>query len=291
MIEKTFVNRVPTYPGRVRITPVAGEENTFDMERADAATVDGTPLDKATFNSIIHSRLTGRYYEPSSQREVASTTTLTTTPIPASGWVLSGTENATNGVYVATASQSQENPSEAFDGTWSTNSGWRPVSNASNPWIAIDVGSEIILKKVRIYFVSDAWETYCTLSGSNNGTSWTEISNIKRPTTNGAIDWSFSNSTAYRHYRLSFDKTGVRLYGWEFKEYSISTYRNRYTVGAEFPSTFTAGQIVRVEIPAGASTVGVNANTLNGVTVNTILQPSKRYELRYTGSSFVAKEV
>lgn len=41
-------DRVPLYPGRVTLTPVAGQENTFDMVRADQPTQEGTPLNKAT---------------------------------------------------------------------------------------------------------------------------------------------------------------------------------------------------------------------------------------------------
>lgn len=41
-------NRVPTYPGRVTLTPVAGKANTYDMARADEPTQAGTPLNKAT---------------------------------------------------------------------------------------------------------------------------------------------------------------------------------------------------------------------------------------------------
>lgn len=39
---------MPKYPGRVTLTPVAGQENTFDMAMADEPTIDGTPLNKAT---------------------------------------------------------------------------------------------------------------------------------------------------------------------------------------------------------------------------------------------------
>ena len=42
-------DRVPLYPGRVELAPVAGQENTYDMVRADAPTQEGTPLSKATF--------------------------------------------------------------------------------------------------------------------------------------------------------------------------------------------------------------------------------------------------
>ena len=39
--------RVPGSPGRVKMTPVAGQENTFDLVRADQPTQEGTPLNKA----------------------------------------------------------------------------------------------------------------------------------------------------------------------------------------------------------------------------------------------------
>lgn len=39
-------DRVATYPGRVKLTPVAGQTNIYDMERADSPTVAGTPLNK-----------------------------------------------------------------------------------------------------------------------------------------------------------------------------------------------------------------------------------------------------
>lgn len=42
-------DRVSTYPNRWKLTPVAGTTDVFDFERADNATVDGTPLNKATF--------------------------------------------------------------------------------------------------------------------------------------------------------------------------------------------------------------------------------------------------
>ncbi|MBU5627698.1 emp24/gp25L/p24 family protein [Oscillibacter sp. MSJ-2] len=41
-------DRVPTKPGRVKLTPVSGQANTYDMVRADQPTQEGTPLGKAT---------------------------------------------------------------------------------------------------------------------------------------------------------------------------------------------------------------------------------------------------
>ena len=40
-------DRVSQYPGRVKLTPVSGQENVYDMEWADGATVAGTALNKA----------------------------------------------------------------------------------------------------------------------------------------------------------------------------------------------------------------------------------------------------
>ena len=68
MIETEFVDRVPAHPGRITLTPVTGQANTYDMARADGPTETGTPLDKATFDSMTKSRLTGRFYVPTAAR-------------------------------------------------------------------------------------------------------------------------------------------------------------------------------------------------------------------------------
>lgn len=41
-------DRVSLYPGRVKLAPVPGQENTFDLVRADQPTQEGTPLNKAS---------------------------------------------------------------------------------------------------------------------------------------------------------------------------------------------------------------------------------------------------
>lgn len=50
MIE--VVDRVPTHPGRVKLVPVEGQANTYDMQRADAPIEPGTPINKVLFDSI-----------------------------------------------------------------------------------------------------------------------------------------------------------------------------------------------------------------------------------------------
>ncbi len=44
-------DRVPTYPGRVKMTPVSGQANTYDLVRADSPVDEGTPLNKALFDN------------------------------------------------------------------------------------------------------------------------------------------------------------------------------------------------------------------------------------------------
>ena len=46
-------DRVPTYPGRVKLIPVAGQANTYDLVRADEPIEAGTPINKALFQSLL----------------------------------------------------------------------------------------------------------------------------------------------------------------------------------------------------------------------------------------------
>lgn len=48
------VDRIPTYPGRVTLTPVSGQENTYDLVRADDPIEEGTPLNKALFDQKVY---------------------------------------------------------------------------------------------------------------------------------------------------------------------------------------------------------------------------------------------
>ena len=41
-------DRVPRYPGRVKLTPVSGQANVYDMTRADSPTQEGDPINKST---------------------------------------------------------------------------------------------------------------------------------------------------------------------------------------------------------------------------------------------------
>lgn len=49
---KFILDRVPTYPGRVTLIPVAGVANTFTLTRADDPTEAGTPVNQSLLNEI-----------------------------------------------------------------------------------------------------------------------------------------------------------------------------------------------------------------------------------------------
>lgn len=53
-------DRVPLYPGRVTLTPVSGQANTFDLTRADQPTQEGTPLNKASLLKDATAALFGK---------------------------------------------------------------------------------------------------------------------------------------------------------------------------------------------------------------------------------------
>lgn len=51
MIE--VIDRIPMYPGRVKLIPVAGQANTYDLVRADEPIEPGTPINRALFQAFI----------------------------------------------------------------------------------------------------------------------------------------------------------------------------------------------------------------------------------------------
>lgn len=71
-------DRIPTYPGRVKMTPVAGQANTYDMVRADSPVQEGTPINKALFDSLgnVGDNLLLNWYfgNPVNQKGLASYT-------------------------------------------------------------------------------------------------------------------------------------------------------------------------------------------------------------------------
>ena len=67
----TMQDRVPTYPNRVILNPVAGQENTYDIVRADEPQQEGTPLNKATLLDDTTAEKLGLTGEPTVNQGIA----------------------------------------------------------------------------------------------------------------------------------------------------------------------------------------------------------------------------
>ncbi len=296
MKEVDFKDRVPTHAGRVKLTPVDGQPDTFTMTRADEPTEEGTPLDKATFESIIQSRLTGRYYVPTANPIKATSRTINANPIPTASWIESnGYKDATSGGYFVEGNSvmnSNTGTGKAFDGN--SNTYW-DTGYTGGAQVVITFSTPIVLKKIklRISHGSAVANFAFTFSASNDKSNWTTLySGTSAPTT--LTEFTLTKTGEYKYYRLLTNngEQSVQTFVYDFSisEYEVFDYSLGYVVNT-FPTSWTVGQRVTIEIPNNVSTMGLTSNTLNGVPVNTILQPSKRYELRYTGTAFVVKEV
>ncbi len=101
-------DREPIYPGRVTMTPVSGEANTYDMERADKPLQLGTPLNKATLLKDATAALyglgtgavpddvlaeLGKYKQHWWRRRVPKTTGYIEDLVVANGWLSKGSGN------------------------------------------------------------------------------------------------------------------------------------------------------------------------------------------------------
>lgn len=293
-IEKTFLDRVPKYPGRVILTPVAGQANAYDMVRADEPITEGTALDKATFDSIIKSRLTGRYYLPTVTQETIVAQTITTNPIPTSGW-LNATKTTANlngyEIYGTAASAQSEFITAAFDGN--ANTYWRGLNNAEN-YIGFKLPSAIKLSKLRakIDFTSGDTNT-AKVQASNDWTSWTDVSGWVTVGKKNVTEITLTTNKPFYYYRLVFDiylDTGIDVYSMEMAEYNVTTFRNTFTL-ENLPKEWTVYQRIMIVTPGNFSTVGVTVNVLNGISCDAILQPNRYYELIFNGSYFWVWEV
>lgn len=278
MMEVNFKDRVPTHPGRIKLTPVQGQENTFDMVRADEPIEIGTPLDKATFDSIVKSRLTGRYYLPVvTEKTLSSQTGITANPIPLSSWVYQygGTIGNSGSWQVESSSVigAGYNPGNIFDG--SETSRWQSASETVS-WVKISMGKHIKITKCRVNVEEHGKFSGLQLQGSNNGSDWEVLIGL----TPGNYEYTIPNPKEYTYYRLYFlasESVNTSVYEWQITEYDITTIQNDYIIDA-FPTTITDHQRFTIVMPS-VNVTGVIKNTLNGRNIDLILQPNKRYEL------------
>lgn len=296
MIETNIKDRIPTYPGRVKLSPVAGQTNVYDMSRADAPIEEGTPINKATLDSVITSRLTGRYYIPSVEYGIGSSRpNLTTSPLPTSGWVYTddGYNKATSGAYLL-ESESNNGSGWRVDGAL-TSTGWQNIGTRES-WFRIYHAANIMVKKVS-FAVSCQYSARLQsikIQGSTNGTTWVDLYTTTSITQNSVVSYTLTKSGDYSHYRVYFvssDSNRVTVKNFKYELYDINTYTNKYTITTGVPATYDVEQRILIKTPSNVSNFAVTSNTLNGIIIDAVLLPSTRYELVYNGVYFNAKGV
>lgn len=294
MKEIDFKDRVPNYPGRVTLTPVSGQPDTFDMTRADEPVVEGTPINKVLFQSITHSRLTGRFYSLSVSRSAESEEQTYTLPLQNLNWTVNSAGTvATSGDYQVSAANANGScpVQNAIDGNDVTY--WRPATVASGNVYSIMLAKPFTVRKMKL-----AWNTDGTgvcpvvvIQGSLDNEQWQTLYEAESGKASENAEYTLTSTGKYRYYRVDFQSTSnfcVRLYNIEIMD-RYTAYTNAFTA-SNVPLTWESGQRISVQAPDMAI-YPVTGNTFMGIKCNTILQPSKRYELVYNGSSFDAVEV
>lgn len=180
-------DRVPVYPGRVKLVPVSGQENVYDMTRADQPTQQGDPLNKGTLLKDATAALFGlgtdavpddvfQEIKKFDVFKVGDTLTTMRTDL-GDKWLLCNGEQVSREEYPELSSAVSPSPV----GTW-TNGGQSyhyPISN-SNPEYTSEIvydGSYFYLATVMInykigLFRSSDLETWTLLSSfdPNDGT-------------------------------------------------------------------------------------------------------------------------
>lgn len=296
MVEKEFKDRVPTYAGRVKLTPVSGQTDIFTMERADEPTEPGTPIDKALLDSITKSRLTGRFYDTTVTRaRDTSLSNLTVSPIPTSGWVYDTADRlkATSGQYTVKADSDNNTSANRVADVFGS-SGWQSVGGTES-WI--EVSHTQALKVYKIEFAVEMQAagrlTQLEIQGSANGTTWQTLGTYSTVTAETTVEYTLSSVSDYNYYRLVFTSSSsnrITVKRLKYTLYDVSSYINEYSLN-NMPLVWDRGQRLTIYTPSNVNTFAVASNTLNGVKINTILQSYKRYELTYNGTAFDAKGV
>lgn len=236
--------------------------------------------------------LTGVYQEPTFSTSQLSSVSMTTDPIPSS-WiqVINGTEYV-SGDYRIKASSYNAAGMEAFNafkGTMASTAYWRSASDTTHS-LQVTLPVEIIINKVRFcYSVSGAGAL--KIQSSADGVTWTdEYSAAPHPSTILTVD--LPNAPRTKYLRMLFTSkasTTLTVFGFQIVDYVTYTYKAAFTL-SNMP-TLIAGQKILIQVPTSYASSGVTQNTLNNVTITSLLRAGKKYELIYYQSGYTAMEV
>lgn len=181
-------DRVPLHAGRVKLTPVAGTTDKFDMEMADEPTVEGTPLNKANLLSDATAAMLGLGTDATvdDALKVGGGAEITVLTIP------NAEVMATNGETTASVTANDNGIAVLYCtfGEWTISSAGRSAT------VTVDVIKQYT---VAIAAIDDiTWSQISDIAQSGQADSYYDIGDTKRITLNGTIGTkSYSNVTLY----------------------------------------------------------------------------------------------
>lgn len=239
-----------------------------------------------------------KYNVPAVTRTAQSSEILNTNPVPTSWTLVTGTISYQNNGYVINASaQTSGNQTYlAFDGSADT---YWAFAGQTASWISLELPEPLLVRKFKLRLEATGnGASGFIIRGSNNNNDWVDLyTNTGTNMPNTLTEIILSNPGTYKYYRIFFPVDGTtslknfRVYEFQISDYTTTTYSVAHTIAGISLTHWSSKQILLVETSTGYTNVGTVSNTLNGIPVDTILQPGKKYELIYLVSKFQAKEV
>ncbi len=158
-------------------------------------------------------------------------------------------------------------PTQAFDGDiesyWYCGSDLRP---GFTHWLKIDlgVGNEKIVTKTRMYYSSPSTALGGKIQGSNNDSTWTDLSSFSHGVMSTWYTDTFSNSTSYRYYRIFLNSGDPSNWWPQINE--LELYTGGAYVSGKFGRAFNFGGTANYfSIPSSSA---YTMDTTNKLTVS-----------------------
>lgn len=124
-----------------------------------------------------------------------------------------------------------------------------------------------------------------TISGSQNGTSWTTLLTNTVEITTAGKTFTITNTGYYKYFKFDFTFRAGRVV---IAEMRISKYEVQdYTFELNIPLTsYESGKIVNIMSPVTVSKTTLNINKLGAKNINASLRANEKYSLIYNGNSW-----
>lgn len=244
------VDRIPTYPGRVTLTPVSGQTNTYDLVRADQPIEEGTPINKALLD-----------------RKADCLTENVTVYVSTNGSDTGG--DGTSAAPYATIQKAVDSLPKWLNGFTAT------IDIAAGTYVErVTVkdfqGGSLILGNNSGYNV-----TISGLTVDNSSVVRMNIPNIVRNATIGGVPMQImDNSVVMLNTDLTVNGSGGSLSGISVETNSLLSVTFLWNVTSSNNKSaaiaaYTGGKVVLFDLFGSGNTVGLSAETLGMISYTT----------------------